>query len=145
MTSARTLVKFLALPAGEQALLLQSVAGLTFTAATLRLFGYKRVQRWLRRKQSVRSSAGLDEARRRALAVQRVARRLPYATCLPRSLTLWWLLQRQGIEADIHVGVKKEDGELKAHAWVECQGTILGDTSDVRRRFIPFRNPVRRK
>lgn len=59
-------------------------------------------------------------------------------TCLHRSLTLWWLLRRQGIASELRIGVRKEQGRFEAHAWVEREGVALNDGSDVSSRFVAF-------
>ena len=60
------------------------------------------------------------------------------ANCLERSLVLWWLLARQGIESEIRFGARKEDSELAAHAWVECSGVALNEAPNVHEQFCPF-------
>src|SRR3989441_7240065 len=40
-------------------------------------------------------------------------------TCLEESLVLWFLLERQGIPAQLRIGARKLDKEFEAHAWVE--------------------------
>lgn len=60
------------------------------------------------------------------------------ANCLPQSLTLWWLLRRQGIEAEFRIGVRKERQTMEAHAWVEVFGQAINDQADVEQRFQPF-------
>ena len=135
--------KFLALAPAERALLAQSALRLTITAGGLRLFGFKRIYAWLDRVgPEPEPPQAMDEARRLADGVRRAARPLPYASCLPRSLALWWLLRRRGIPANIHVGVKKEKGDFRAHAWVEYQEMVLADSEDVRHRFAPFDHPL---
>src|SRR5262245_27909994 len=59
-------------------------------------------------------------------------------TCLTRSLVLQALLRRQGIEADLPIGVRQEDGMLRAHAWVEHAGAPVGEREDVDRTFLPL-------
>jgi len=58
--------------------------------------------------------------------------------CLQRSLALWWLLGRNGIYSELHIGTRIEAGLLNAHAWIETEGVVLNDSSDVRRRYEPF-------
>jgi hypothetical protein len=58
--------------------------------------------------------------------------------CLDQSLVLRWLLRRQGIDARIVFGARKEDGQIEAHAWVECQGIAVNEDGDVCRYFPPF-------
>jgi hypothetical protein len=60
------------------------------------------------------------------------------ASCLPCSLTLWWVLRQRGIPSDLRIGVRKEGGQLQAHAWVEFRGTVLNDGADVSERYATF-------
>lgn len=69
-------------------------------------------------------------------AVQRIGRAVARAarygvfrpTCLVRALALQHLLQRRGFpDSALWIGVRRRDGALLAHAWVECRGTVLGD------------------
>jgi hypothetical protein len=74
-----------------------------------------------------------------ASVVDRAARHVPWAhTCLHRSLTLWWLLRRRGIPADVRLGVRKADGRFDAHAWVTCGGRVVNDEADVELRYQPL-------
>ncbi len=143
MTKRRPgLRKLLALSGAERRVLLESAALLTLTAAGLRLFGLRRVYRWMGRHTSRPAPAqpAPDGAfpQRAAAGVRRAARPLPYATCLPQSMTLWWLLQRRGIQSELRLGVRKEGGDLKAHAWVEVEGVPLNDHGDLRHRYSAF-------
>jgi hypothetical protein len=60
------------------------------------------------------------------------------ATCLTRSMALWWLLRRQGIESEIRFGVKRGDDGIAAHAWVEQGRRVLNDRADVRKTYAAF-------
>jgi transglutaminase superfamily protein len=66
---------------------------------------------------------------RLALAVERAAENGPIrATCLERAVALDRLLRRHGIErARIRVGVRLDQGQFLAHAWVELGDLILAD------------------
>lgn len=79
-----------------------------------------------------------------ARMVQVAGRRYPFriTNCLTQSVTVWWLLCRRGIESDLRIGVRKEATQLKAHAWVECQGHVLNDTADTYGQFSPFHHAV---
>lgn len=59
-------------------------------------------------------------------------------TCLQRSLTLWWLLRRQGIACALRIGVRFVAGRFEAHAWVERLGLVLNDRPDIGQLFAPF-------
>ena len=76
------------------------------------------------------------DADERATASTRVVwaviRRLPYArTCLPRSVALWALLRRQGIDSEVVIGVRPGGAPLDAHAWVERGGVPLNERADI--------------
>ncbi len=61
-----------------------------------------------------------------ARAVTRSARYVPGATCLVQAITLCRLLQQEGHDSVLQVGVKPPSaGRLQAHAWVECEGKIV--------------------
>lgn len=136
--------RFLALPPAERTLLLQSAVLLPLMALGLRLYGFQRWFARLDRSATTQSSflnpqSSLLIAKRTAALVRATTRYTPFhATCLHRSLTLWWLLRRQGIPGDLRIGVRRQDGRFEAHAWVEYQATVLNDTADVNQRFAAF-------
>lgn len=142
MTKTRpALHKFLALSGGERRAFLEAVTLVTVTATALRLFSFQRVYRWMERRAPswTEPPSGAENAVQLLVdGVRRAARPLPYATCLPQSLSLWWLLRRRGVESQLRLGVRKEGGELKAHAWVEFGGVALNDRDDVRHRYAAF-------
>lgn len=51
--------------------------------------------------------------------------------CLRRSLALVWMLRRRGVAARMVIGVRRDNGEMAAHAWVEAGGRVVGDRPDV--------------
>lgn len=63
---------------------------------------------------------------------------LVHPSCLVKSLTLWWLLGRQGIPSELRVGVRKESGNLEAHAWVEREGIALNEPEERHRHYAAF-------
>jgi hypothetical protein len=66
-------------------------------------------------------------------------RRFVGARCLGRSLTTWYLLRRRGMDAVLVIGVSSPDADgPPAHAWVELDGTVVGDTDDVVDEFGSF-------
>jgi hypothetical protein len=129
----------------ERWLLAQALALLPLTALALRAVGFRRGLAVLARLAPVRAAAGGDEAalvaegRAAARLVDAAARHGAYrAGCLPRSLTLWWLLRRRGIDGRLRIGVRKEAGRFQAHAWVEYGGAVLNDRADVSERYAAF-------
>jgi hypothetical protein len=112
--------------------------------AALHLLRYRRLVDLLQRlARPRRTAAPVFRPGERAETAERIARlvaiaahRGPYrATCLRQSLSLCWLLLRRGIPAEIRIGVRKEGGELQAHAWVEYPGSTLGQEAT---RYAPF-------
>jgi len=46
--------------------------------------------------------------------------------CLPQALVTQWFLNRNGIDANLRIGVTKDrSGAFLAHAWVESEGDIV--------------------
>ena len=49
----------------------------------------------------------------------------PRKDCLPKALTIYYLLRKQGVPVKFCLGVKKYP--FSAHSWVEYQGEIIDD------------------
>ena len=80
-----------------------------------------------------------------ARAVHRAARYgLFRPRCLTRALALQRLLARRGWPASLHVGVRRDRGALLAHAWVELDGAVLGDSPEHVATFVPLAGFVSR-
>jgi hypothetical protein len=141
----RELVKLRALTGAERRLLIVSCAATPLVAGSLSLFGFRRVHAAMARWPQPRSvrfptaEAASARAESAARVVAIAAGRGPVrATCLRRSLLLWWLLRRDGIETILRVGVNRDGGSLHAHAWVEYMGRPLNDAQDIALRFPAF-------
>ncbi|HEX5757819.1 MAG TPA: lasso peptide biosynthesis B2 protein, partial [Thermoanaerobaculia bacterium] len=57
------------------------------------------------------------------------------AGCLPRSLAMQRLLARRGAPAELRIGVRRREGVLEAHAWVEVDGRPVGEPEGVEELF----------
>jgi hypothetical protein len=77
----------------------------------------------------------LIEAYRRA-----VASRLIGGSCLPRALALQSLLRDRGAGAVLRTGMRRRDGRLEGHVWVECGGRIVGDEESLVSGYTRFRH-----
>ncbi len=55
------------------------------------------------------------------------------ALCLEQSVTLWLLLRRRGIDADLRLGVQPYP--FGAHAWVEHRGEPVNESPEFVRTF----------
>lgn len=95
------------------------------------LFGYAPTRRWLERFSQdphprPPSCHELNAARRLAEIAAIAGRNgLVDATCLRQSLLVYYLLRRKGLAPGLKIGVRKDDGRLDAHAWVELDGVPL--------------------
>ena len=112
-------------------------------AVGVRMAGYGRLRAFLARlgpePRPMDSQAAVDDAKATGRLVNGAAARLPFpVSCLPRALTLWWLLRLRRMESDVRIGVRHEEGRLQAHAWVEGNGTVLNDKPDINERFAAF-------
>jgi transglutaminase superfamily protein len=142
----RRLTRFLQLPRAEQWILIQSVLLLPLVGVLLRTIGLARCWALLQRAggKQTEAVAGDDTARtsREAPTVRMVdvaTRHLPWQpTCLPRSLVLWFLLRRQGVPAELRIGVQKRRQHLEAHAWVEVDHRVVNDAPDIAAEYRPF-------
>ena len=86
--------------------------------------------------------ARMDDARRLSLAMVRASRFGVFRPqCLARSLALSRMLSAHGIPGGVvRVGVRRNDGEFLAHAWVELGGEVLGDADEHVGTFVPLTN-----
>lgn len=64
-------------------------------------------------------------AARIAWLVTVASRYVPRAHCLTRAVVAQYLLARAGYLTELHIGVRKDDGRLAAHAWLEHDGVAL--------------------
>ena len=98
----------------------------------LYFFGFNRVYkafaRWTRTLKRRVPEAQEQEVLDRTLSSVVTATRLYYRRrkdCLPKSLTIYYLVRKQGIDANLCIGVKKFP--FAGHAWVEYGGRIVDD------------------
>jgi Transglutaminase-like superfamily len=141
----RPIRKFLALPRAERWLLVQAMAALPLVTLTLRTIGLRRCYRTLERLApmaggGVLTGAGACQLATRTGWLVRVASTygLVRGNCLAQSLTIRWLLCRQRIPAELRIGVRKRQGRLEAHAWMEYHSRVLNHDAGIGRRFSPF-------
>ncbi len=70
------------------------------------------------------------------LAVERArARHLRPMTCLRRSLALQKMFAQKGVPTDLKIGVRKEGGQISAHAWLEYEGNLLGEPEKITEQY----------
>ncbi len=134
----KRLKKVFQLSPQELWLLLQAAALLLTVHLALKFTTVARLQRIGATGESAAVAGGLSPQTISRL-VRIAAEHGPYrAMCLEQSLVLHWLLQRQGIDARILFGTRKEDDRTEAHAWVEVDQMSFDEDDEMHRRFSPF-------
>jgi Transglutaminase-like superfamily len=132
-------------PSAEKWLALQALVMCLLSVIALRIIGFGRWKGALWASSGGRNLAAttfspgdVGIAGAYASVVDMVARNTPWGvvTCLPRSLTLWWLLRRRGVASELRIGVRRDGECIVAHAWVVCHGTVVGETDHD--RFVSF-------
>ncbi len=142
--------RFQRLSGRDRWLVVQGMVLLPLTALALRLVGFQRCKAALSRLApraetavAGRSVASIEQAQQVARMVQAASRHgLRRANCLEQSLVLWWMLLRRGVPAGLRIGVRKAEGCVNAHAWVELGGVVLNDTEDVHQRYATFERDI---
>jgi hypothetical protein len=131
------LIKALRLDPGPRRRLFIATGTVTVIAVMLKTAGYSRtIERLSRRHRPVEPKVARDDPaqviKNHAWAVRAVGETLPWATCLPRSVALWWLLARRRIDTEIQFGVRRGEEDFSAHAWVEWRNQTVSDAIDPR-------------
>lgn len=113
---------------------------LTIMIGGLRLLQFRRFYRALASPAPRAAAEDLPLATAVARAVAAAAHYHPLSpTCLPRALTLWWLLRRRGLAAQFHIGARRVSAtEIAAHAWVTHAGAVLNDVANIHEQYPPF-------
>ena len=144
----RKLIQLTRFSVSELWMLLQAIILLLLVCVTLRVFGFNICRRLLSRIIFLRScliEAGAPTDNRRNCIVKMTkiaARNFPIkVNCLPRSLVIWTLLQCYRFQAELRLGVQKKSEIFAAHAWVECSGIVINDSSDIVEEYKAFNNP----
>ncbi len=136
--------RFSALERPAQELFLRAVVLLPLVAMSLRWRGFKATQAALQRLLSKANPesdavlAGKDAAVTAHMVNAADRHGLVHPSCLAKSLTLWWLLGRQGIPSHLRIGIRKEKGKFEAHAWVECDGAALNEPDEHHHHYSAF-------
>jgi hypothetical protein len=122
------------------------VVPLALTSLALRTWPLRTVQSGLRRvPHRAHRSPGELTPRRMAEFVHMASASLPVGgNCLHRSVLLWWLLERRGEEPRLCLGARRgpESGTPDFHAWVELDGEVVNDRTDIRSLYAVLERPT---
>ncbi len=138
--------RFKALPPEARALFFRASVLLPLISLSLRIRGFRATQATLQNfsflsKTENRVGERAADAERVRIAVRMVNAAARYglgSTCLEKSLTLWWLLHREGIVSSVRIGARKAPGKFEAHAWVERNGAALNEPGAEHRHYATF-------
>ncbi|HEY6944206.1 MAG TPA: lasso peptide biosynthesis B2 protein [Candidatus Acidoferrum sp.] len=136
--------RFRALEHPAQLLFLRAMVTLPLVSLSLRLSGFHATRSTLLKTLSS-SVSQLDSGSigKQAVLIAHMVNAadrhgLFHPSCLAKSLTLWWMLGRQGITARLRIGIRKENSKLEAHAWVEREGVALNEPEEHRHHYTAF-------
>ena len=128
------------LSAREKRLVWEAIACLFWVRIVLLLFPLKIALRILKagtRPHAV-SPANSNAAEEIKLAVARAARHAPVkALCLQQAFAAFVMLRRHDLPATVHLGVRREDGGLTAHAW-SASGNLPVTGTELASEFVPI-------
>ena len=127
----------------QKKLFISSLIYLKVASLLLLLFRYQDLHNTLKKRVPIDSSPSPEIAILRAMKLSAIVeaaarRRLGNATCLRRSLVLWYLLRKEGIESELRFGVRKVSDEIIGHAWVEIDGSVINDDVRYIKQFTPM-------
>lgn len=129
-SSTRRIARFRSLSARDRRSFLQALLVVGVVRLALWVVPFRRVRAWSERtRPSHRARAGeIGEARRLGRAVERAGGTIPAATCLVQAVAAEVMLRRAGLPVEVRIGVRRNGGELTAHAWAVSDGVpVVGD------------------
>ena len=110
---------------------------ITWIKVLLRVRGFVNTLGWIRGRIegiAATDAAELDDVRAAEYAVAMAGALYPgRAKCLEQSLTLYYLLRRQGVAASYCQGVQPYP--FQAHAWIEYREEVINDVPEHARFF----------
>ena len=123
----------------EAARFVAAAVAVRAVALSLRVFGYAATARWVRRSVRHRfSKRSLTPSEVAAWVSRAAAAGMLPVGCLPRALLTAAILERQGIEVAVRIGVQRDGDVMRAHAWVEHEGVPVAEPGEIATRFAPF-------
>lgn len=142
---ARCFMALARLPSSERSLLLRACLSLIGIEIGLRWYGYNGLLQRIERPPNRSNVTGKDRERATEYArgIAKAARHhVILARCLHKSLTLHAWLRKEGLPSQLRIGVRKDGGQLQAHAWIELGDQIVNDAPEVSGTYAPLRVPA---
>jgi hypothetical protein len=132
-------LRFFALPIREQGYMVEAALTLLAVRLAFALLPFPRALRLLRITlgQANAGRLGATEAAVIARVIVRTAQHVPFrAACLQQAFAALLMLRRRGLAVTVHLGLAREAGALKAHAWSRCGETPVTG-AELARGFVP--------
>lgn len=106
--------------------------GFNKTIKILKLFG-----NYTQEKQAENLIAGELEVYQKLI---QLAYKFPAVifNCLSVCTSYWWIMRKKGIVTQMKFGMLKQDGKLKAHAWLNYNGKTLTLNPEIELIYTPF-------
>lgn len=143
--SPSRLARWRQLPAAERLHALKLLLLLPIVDLSLRTLGFQRSWAWLarfarsHRAMRVPDARAIAAAERLCALARAVGARSPWRTsCLRQALTVWLLLRRRQLPAELRIGVIRREPPFQAHAWVELGGVALDPEAAAHAAFPPL-------
>jgi hypothetical protein len=138
-----SLKRFLSLSGAERWLIVRAAISLAAVDFKLRTRSLERVLLGMEgtrvRADRAITPSDVERARRYARWIDVASRyHAVHARCLHRSLALHQWLQKEGLPSRLRIGVRKEQDDLKAHAWVELGDAVVNDSAIRVADFTPL-------
>jgi hypothetical protein len=135
--------------ADARGIFLRATAVLPVISVSLKIRGFGATQEFLLRSFPIAPQTSqqdsihvVDDRKRAELTSRMVNAAIRHvwraSTCLEKSLTLWWLLGRQGIACEMRIGARKQGGKFEAHAWLERDGVAVNEPQQEHRHYAAF-------
>lgn len=137
--------QFRSMPWADRKLFVRFAFIVPLIQISLKIAGFNQIVNFLHRftKNTVAIPNQANEVERHRRLLFLFYEKFPFAgKCLARSIALWFLLKRMGIETDLRFGMKKENGKLLAHSWVEYKGKPLTLDPEVQLHYKTFSEPI---
>ena len=132
--------KFHELPHGSKIRFIKYFTSYPLFLLLFRLFGFKRTktitERLIRNKTKQETRRPLKNYTE--IINYSVNNNILKSTCLERSLFTCFILGLNGIKSDIKIGVKNDNNEFTAHAWVEGEDLVIDSNPDANAKFSTF-------
>jgi hypothetical protein len=135
----KNLVEVGQLPSRDRRIFLSSLILLPAIHFALLLLGYYRLRALMEVVIYPKQNGKYITGENMTIRAQEIARLVNMASehgiyrpsCLRRSIAVWGFVRSEEIPAEIIFGVRPLNGQLEAHAWVECNSQVVNDEPDV--------------